>query len=265
MPNTAELSRQRRLTAPGRLLPDYLIIGAPKGGTTSLHKYLARHPNVVPPTRKEIYFFTTHYDLGTGWYRAHFPAATTALKRSIATGHRLRTGEASPAYLAHPLAPARVAETLPHVRLITLLRDPAKRAYSHYCHRQREGRPQDATFERYVARSLRQHTQGRLDPRNHVARGHYADQIEQWLAHIPRQRLLVLQSEQFYRDTEACYQRVLEFLSLTPHKLPKYKPHNTGGGYDPPDPDTMARLREHYRPHNERLFELIGERFDWDD
>jgi hypothetical protein len=128
-------------------MPDFLILGTPKGGTTSLFRYLARTPGVVPATRKEVSFFNLHYGRGRYWYASRFP------KRHPGTLHF----EATPNYLHWPEAPKRVLRTVPEVRFIVLLREPAERAISNYYHRVRvagdEG-PLEATFEREFADPL---------------------------------------------------------------------------------------------------------------
>jgi len=109
-----------RATTPLRVLPDFLVIGVMKGGTTSFFNYLARHPQINPPFRKEIKFFDIHFLQGLGWYRAHFP-----MRFKMKSG--MLTGEATPYYIFHPTAPDRTAKVLPNVKLIALLRNPVDR------------------------------------------------------------------------------------------------------------------------------------------
>src|SRR2546422_11708307 len=89
-----------RLTSFARPLPDFLIVGAQKAGTTALYAYLRRHPDITGPSWKEVSFFDRHYTRGEAWYRGNFPNALRA---------RGLVGEASPSYVVHPLAPDRVA------------------------------------------------------------------------------------------------------------------------------------------------------------
>src|SRR4051794_22945776 len=110
-----------RATVALRPLPDFLILGAQKAGTTALYAYLRWHPEITGPSFKEVSFFDRHYANGERWYRAHMPAR----RRSL-------VGEASPSYLFHPLAPERVAGLLPEARLIALLRNPVARPSSNY-------------------------------------------------------------------------------------------------------------------------------------
>src|SRR5436189_26280 len=122
-----------------RPLPDFLILGAQKAGTTALYAYLRWHPQVTGPSFKEVSFFDRHYARGERWYRAHLPVRRRAV-----------VGEASPSYLFHPLAPERVARMLPEARLIALLRNPVDRAFSHYQHEVALGREQ-LSFEDALA------------------------------------------------------------------------------------------------------------------
>src|SRR5207244_9402765 len=96
-----------RATASVRPLPNFLILGAQKAGTTALYAYLRWHPQITGPSFKEVSFFDRHYARGERWYRAHLPVRRRGL-----------VGEASPSYLFHPLAPERVARMLPDARLV---------------------------------------------------------------------------------------------------------------------------------------------------
>ncbi len=113
-----------------RALPGAVIIGAQKCGTSSLHNYLTQSPGVIAPLRKEVHYFDVNYGRGEGWYRGHFG-------RQGEPGLNL---DSSPYYLFHPAVPARMHELLPDARLIVLLRNPARRAYSHYWHERDKGR-----------------------------------------------------------------------------------------------------------------------------
>ena len=124
----------RGITFPIRLLPDFLIIGTQRGGTTSLHRYLDAHPCVGPAANKDLHFFDRRYHKGLAWYQGHFPTFIEKYYAEHLRGRAFVTGEASPSYLFHPFAPKRVAKAMPHVKLIVLLRNPIDRAYSQYHH-----------------------------------------------------------------------------------------------------------------------------------
>jgi len=107
-------------------LPDFVIIGAPKCGTTILYHLLTKHPHVEPAAFKEPHYFDRLFDKGTEWYRQCFPPSRQK------DGQRTITGEATPGYLFHPHAPKRMARVIPEARLIALLRNPVDRTYSDY-------------------------------------------------------------------------------------------------------------------------------------
>lgn len=269
-----ELDRRRR-TAALRVLPDFIIIGAMKAGTTSLYAYLYKHPLVHRARRKEVHFFDNNTDRGMRWYRAHFPTRWAKLRADAAAilrrGHATVTGEASPYYMFHPHAAARCAAALPGARIIAMLRDPAERAYSHYQHNRRQGL-EPLSFEDALAaepeRTSAEIARMRADPAynslpvqhyTYALRGEYWWQLEQWLERYPRDRALILRSEPFFTDPATGYAATLEFLGLPPSDEPiPFAVHNDGGEYEPMSPATREMLRERFREPNRRLATLIG-------
>jgi hypothetical protein len=251
-------------TAFARPLPNFLILGAQKAGTTALFSYLRAHPQITGPAWKEVSYFDRHYARGTRWYRGQFPLVRKPV-----------VGEASPSYVFHPLAPARVASLVPEARLIVLLRNPVERAYSHYQHEvalRREplsfedaldGEPERLRGEEermladpaYFSREWWDHT--------YLARGRYAEQLERWLAVFPRERLLVIPSEELSADASSAYARVLEFLGAPAHDLGAY-PRVFERSYEPMRPETRAQLGEYYAEPNARLYALLGRDLHWD-
>ncbi len=121
----------RHLSAGRRRLPDFIVAGAAKAGTTSLWAYLVEHPQVERPLTKEVGYFDVNFHRGNRWYRMHFPVDDLA-SPTTGSNRGMLTGESTPYYLFHPLVPARVAATLPNVQIIILLRNPVDRAFSHY-------------------------------------------------------------------------------------------------------------------------------------
>lgn len=268
-PTVEHLQRSRIWTSPLRVLPDYLILGAQRAGTTSLYAYLTEHPRVASPLAKEIHFLDYNYARGEAWYRAHFPTRLEKWR-----GDFLATGEGSPYYLFYPHAAWRAKEIMPHAKLIVLLRNPVERAYSQYHHQVRLGL-EDLSFEQAVQseaeRLIGEFENMILDDQyysfnfqnySYLARGMYADQLERWFKHFPREQFLILQSENFYRHTAREFQRVLDFLHLPPWQPPHFWTSNEGK-YEPMNPDTRAQLSEFFAPHNARLYELLKVEFDW--
>jgi hypothetical protein len=275
---TAIRAGERRvgyLTARFRLLPDYLIIGAQRSGTTSLYKYLAQHPAVGPAfLGKGAHFFDTKYSGDLDAYRAHFPTSAYKWYVKISRGLELVTGEGSPYYLAHPHAPYRIAEVLPGAKLIALLRDPVERAYSHYQHELARGF-EDLSFEdaidREPERLAGEFEKMRADPfhnsfayqhHTYLARGRYAEQLEVWYSLFSRQQILVLRSEDLFADPNRVYGQVLEFLGLPPAPLAEYEAFNPRS-YGEMNEETRQRLVEYFAEPNRRLYELLGIDFGW--
>jgi hypothetical protein len=184
-------------------------------------------------------------------------------------------GEKSPYYLFYPLAPRRVFSLLPRAKLIVLLRNPVDRAYSHYYHEVSRGR-EPLTFEQALeaepARLAGEVEKMLQDERyighNHVtfsylARGIYVDQLQAWLTCFPKEQMLVLGSSELFATPDAAHRRVLAFLEL-PHLPLQQSKRSNVGRYAKMDQRTRERLVEYFRPHNQRLFDLLGTRFDWD-
>jgi hypothetical protein len=252
-------------TSARRPLPDFLILGAQKAGTTALYAYLRWHPGITGPSWKEVSFFDRHYLRGVRWYRGHFP---------MRAGQRL-VGEASPGYLFHPLAPERVKETVPDARLIALLRDPVDRALSHYHHEVALGREPLAFEEALDAEPGRTRgEEGRMirEPGcfsrawwdyTYLARGRYAEQLERWFAVFPRDQLLVVASEELAADPGGTYSRILEFLGAPRHDLDSY-PRVYEQEYAQMRPETRRRLVEHFAEPNRRLYALLGRDLGWE-
>jgi hypothetical protein len=263
----------RRLTSGARVLPDYLIIGTQRGGTTSLYNYLVQHPCVLPTFRKEIHFFDEHFANGLRWYQAFFP--TQSEQRSGQNAQRKITGEASPYYLFHPLAASRVRATLPHAKLIVLLRNPISRAYSHYHHEVRKGR-EKLPFEEAILqeeqrssgekeRILQDETYLSESHRRHsyLARGVYIHQLRDWLNHFPKEQLLILRSETLYEHPRETFSQVLSHLAL-----PEWHPANYEAFNKAPYPqlseETHHRLINYFEPFNKELEEFLQMELQWE-
>ncbi|NJP33830.1 sulfotransferase domain-containing protein [Micromonospora thermarum] len=267
-------------TADQRPLPDFLIIGTKRGGTTSLWNYLIQHP-LVPRlfpawNMKSAHYFEENWRRGEAWYRSHFPTRRQreALRRRH--GHPARVGEAAPLYMFHPLAAQRVAALMPSVKLIVLLRDPVERAYSHWKERRTHGvEPLDfadalaAEDERTAGERERliaepESVSEAYDWYSYRARGRYLEHLEPWLERFDREQFLFLPSEDLYRDARTTYRRTLDFLGLPAHDLPNFKVYNDRRS-SPLEPALRAELTAYYRPYNDALRQRLGMDLDWPD
>ena len=209
-----------RRSAAARALPDFLIIGAQKSGTSSLFRWLRQHPQVVTTGREnETHYFTRNHERGEDWYRSHFPRRA---ELDAADGTRRITGEKTPLYLHDPDVPARAAALVPDARLVAVLREPTARAVSHYRMTLAKGYERldaaaaiDAEPERLAAAAAKGPEALRAAYRfAYVGRGRYAEQLDRWLAEYPASQLLVLRAEDLWREPQAGFDRVTAFLDL---------------------------------------------------
>lgn len=184
-------------------LPNFLVVGAMKAGTTSLHHYLQDHPDIHLPDRyenagtKEFNFFTEahNWNRGLAWYAAHFEDA----------GSAVAIGEVSPNYAKHPEhpgVPKRIHSVMPDARLVYLVRQPIERTVSHYLHavgKGREGRSIDLALAEEPA---------------YVDQSCYWMQIEQYLRWFPSERVLVVLTEDLRDHRSRTLRRILDFLEV---------------------------------------------------
>jgi hypothetical protein len=237
----------RRGTAGRRALPDFLVIGAQKAGTTSLFAYLGAHPDVVEPTMKELHFLDRDGAVGSlDDYRVAFP-----LERELRGGQggggssgRALTGEASPSYLLDRRVPHRIAAWLPAPgpRCIAVLRDPAARAWSQYGMNRAKG-VEPLSFADALRAEEERLAAWRDDPfadhlpphdgwrwYSYAARGAYGEQLSHWCAVLGPARLLVVRSEELASAPADVFGRVLRFLGLAPFTPPAWERRNPGRG-----------------------------------
>jgi GT2 family glycosyltransferase len=267
------------MTSSLRTGPDFIIIGAKRGGTTSLYNYLLDHPSVRPlfPRRQRVkgpHFFDSEFARGPRWYRSHFPLAVGRSGGGRRPEGETVCGEASPYYLFHPLAAQRLAAMYPDVRLIVMLRDPVERAYSHYKERVR-GDGETLGFaaalaaeesrlageaERIVAEP------GYLsvahEDHSYVAQGRYLDMLPRWFALFPPEQFHIVLSEDFYANPDEVVNGAWAFLGLPPAPPRNRKRYNYHQAADL-EPATRQRLRQQFAEHNQNLAELLGRNLPW--
>lgn len=269
--------RFRLVTAPARSLPYFVVIGAQKAGTSSLYAYLAKHPSVLPASRKEIHYFDSPaFAEGENWYRAHFPLDSVRKALGIIRGAPVITGEASPYYLTHPATPKRMYQLVPDAKLIVMVRNPVDRALSHYQHQFRKGRESLSFGEAISAEEGRLAGERRrmVDDEyyysrdywgfSYLTRGRYAEQLEHWFSVFPPNQFLILDSEDFFRDPSTVYAQALAFLGLPSHELVRYERVNSGGEYSGMEPELRQRLSAYFEAPNRRFYELVGRDFGWE-
>lgn len=187
-------------------LPDTLIVGAMKSGTSALAQHLAEHPDVYFSPEKEIHFFNRVelWDRGLDWYQRFFAGATT----------EARVAEGSPSTMFYPDSVERLAKTLPDARLIAILRHPVDRTWSQYWHEQAIGK-QLGTFEEAVERQLTAPEEPFI-----VERSRYLPQLEQLAVHYPRERIHVVLLDDLVAEPRRTYAEVCRFLDIDAAYVP---------------------------------------------
>jgi hypothetical protein len=251
-------------TARWRGLPEVLVIGAQRSGTSTLYRHLGSHPDLAPSIRKEVEYFSRRYARDVDWYRAHF---------ELEWGRRRVSFEATPDYLFHPLAAERAAALVPEARLVVMLRDPTARAWSHYLHMVSLGHEaldfeaalaaEDARcaadLDRLAADPL--HDPVALLRYSYVSRGRYAEQLARWYAHFPRDRVLVIRSEDFFTDTAAAFGRIVGFIGVRDWQPDRFVNVSRQGRPAPPPlaEQTRRRLAATFAEPNRQLATLLAE------
>ncbi|HDD62059.1 MAG TPA: sulfotransferase [Chloroflexi bacterium] len=262
----------RKINWSNRVLPDFIIIGAQKSGTTSLYYYLRQHPQLIPSYKKEVHFFdggldpnVDNFKKGETWYRSHFP-----LKRN--TSSNQKSFEASPLYLFNPLAPQRIFEQVPEVKLIAILRNPIERAISHYFHEKQNN------HESLPIYKALQSEEERLRPiiekedyknicfihHSYKSRGLYHEQLKRYFDYFPKSNILVISSQALFTDPSDTLRRVFRFVGVdTEFTVTDLAPRNIGSNRSRIDPSVYDYLEKYFRSHNQLLYELMGEDYGW--
>lgn len=262
----------RKATQRRRALPDFIIIGAQKAGTTSLFQYLAQHPKLIRGKKKEVHFFdggkdpaSDVYHQGLPFYRAHFPLSSQLEDYQ-------KVFEATPIYLFHPMAPQRLYETLPQAKLIVLLRNPTDRAISHYFHSRRRGReplPIADAMRAEDERLKQTFEQERYDDPSfrfysYKNRGLYERQLRRYLRYFSRRQLLILDSKELFAHPRQALSKVFEFVGVdSDFKINDLRPRNA---HEKPEPVPLAvreELNNFFQPFHQPLYELVERDFGW--
>lgn len=244
-------------------LPTFVIAGAQKCGTSTLVATLRRHPQVHMAKPKELHFFDRKRDEGLEWYAEQFTPK----------GKQIAWGEASPTYVYEDVARQAMCDGLPDAQFVVILRDPAKRAYSHFWHSQRLDFETVETFEEALdLEPERMASPERRDRMrfSYLDRGHYIEQIEDLVARHDRDKVHVMLLDDLGNDRVPTLEKLMNFIGVDPAYASSIKEQHTNKyrvgergnqkvvSYPPMPPETRARLVEHFRPWNDRLGEWLG-------
>ena len=264
----------KKISSPFRILPDFIIIGEHKCGTTSLFELMMEHPCMISPTGKEPNYFNLHYENGLRWYRSHFPTIFYKIFSKITNKSKIVTGEATTHYLSGTnKIPLRIKKLLPSIKIIVILRNPVDRAYSHYSMLVNQ-ELESLSFEDALAfekqnSNLKEKKMNlpenfkMMNSYSCLKRGVYVDNLKHWMNIFPKEQFLILQTEEFNSKPNDVLNRVYRFLDLPQWNNKDHKKHNVGH-YEKMNPDTRKLLVEYFKPHNKRLNEFLGTNFDWD-
>lgn len=234
-----------RSTARSSRLPDFVVIGVEKGGTIALWENLNSHPQVYLPfdsgasTPREKHFFDWHWEKGLDWYRDQFDRPDQI------------QGEKTPTYLPELVCHARMAEAIPHSKLICLLRNPVTRAYSSW------------NMMRTLTPDHWNHTKLGFEDAlwaipKLLQRGHYATQLEHLFRFFPRDQVFVGISERFRANPQGEMARLLSFLGAS-SRGGTWGEHHARHYPSPMAEETQLRLQALYAPGVERLRTLLDD------
>jgi len=252
--------------------PSFFVLGAAKSGTTSLHLYLEQHPAICMSNPKEPFFFEAEYERGPAFYYNKYFGGWKG---------EAAVGESRHRNLYLPYVPERIHQYNPKAKLITILRNPAERAISHWWHwhsinleplspaaafqadldRIEEGKsivtPED--IRRYVA-TLGPNAQG--EHRTYLDSSYYAEQLERYLRWFSRDQLLVILLDELIANLPDVIRRIFQFLEIDETLAEWIEPRRWNesqpGMWAHIDDGVWRWLIDHYRPHNHRLEELLG-------
>jgi hypothetical protein len=258
-----------------RSLPQLLIAGGQRCGTTSMYKALVQQPTIFRPVwRKGVHYFDVAFEHDLDWYRGHFPLQAQLDVSSRRHGTRAVCFESSPYYLFHPLAGERIAASLPDVKLLVLVRDPVERAYSAHAHelaRGFEDLPFEAALEAEPVRLAGEVERLRADPsyesvaHRHQAyrqRGEYAPQLARLASLLGHDRLKVVDSHRFFETPQEVYTEVLDWLGVAQTRPATFDRYNGRPRFDM-RPDLRSSLEQHFAPYDEQLVPWLGRRPSW--
>lgn len=266
----------RILTSPLRVLPDFIVIGAQKAGTTSLFNYLMEHPSIFPPFKKEIQFFDLNYKKGLLWYRSNFPTKIYKYLITKVSSRNFITGEASPYYILYPHAAKRVNSKLNKIKIIILLRNPINRSFSQYFHTIKSGsenlsfkeaiKKEDKRIEGEFEKILKDedYRSSRFPAFAYLTRSIYINQIEKWFEYFPKNQILVIKSEDLFEKPKETLKLVFKFLNIPNWTKIKYKKYHSEAGGRKIDEETRNYLKEYFKPYNLQLYEYLERDFYWD-
>ncbi|XP_071489437.1 heparan sulfate glucosamine 3-O-sulfotransferase 6-like [Diadema antillarum] len=268
--------QQSETSKPSKKFPQAIIIGVKKGGTRALLDFISLHPNVVV-AKKEVHFFDRYFENGLDWYREQMPLS--------APGQI--TIEKTPSYFITRIAPEAISQIDKKMKLIVVVRDPVDRALSDFAQSIATGRRTEGQFDGLAV----------PDPKTGVVNGSwypldigmYDVHLDRWLQHFPMPQFHFINGNDLIKHPARQLVKLQQFLNIdviinedyfvfnktkgfycmkqmgTGADEVKCLGHNKGREHPRVSPSVLQSLRKFFKPHNKRLYSMIGENFHWDD
>jgi hypothetical protein len=257
------------ITATSRVLPNFLIIGGVRCGTTSLYYDICQHPSVETAAYDEIGFFDDNYHLGQDWYRSLFPTKRKMENIKQVTGYSI-TGEDTPFYIWNSDVVKRIADMLPNIKLIAILRNPIDRAYSNYHLGIREG-IEKRSFSDVVKNEIdfiNMRKQENIELTNndykksYLAKGIYVEQLKKWYKIFRKEQLCVISTEDFSDNPNQTLKKIFNFLKIPDYSIKEFE-EKKKSEYSEMNNSTRVEIEKFFEVYNEQLYQLIGQKFNW--
>ncbi len=260
------------MTADQRMVPDFMIAGFQKCGTTSLFSYLVQHPEIAPPLKKEIKYFDLNSSQNINWYKAHFPKYADAQN-----DQKPITGEATPDYIFFPEIAAKIARLNSRIKLIIICRNPVDRAFSQYKYsiwrgteylsfaEALEKEPERLAEATRFCRTNKQPLSENWAYRefSYVKRGLYAQQLENWLKVFPENQFLFLCTEELKNQPDMVLKKITDFLGIADFTFCTREKYLQSTKAEVISPHIRQNLTAYFEQENLKLFKLIGKNFGW--
>jgi len=254
------------ITATSRVLPDFIIIGTVRSGSTSLYYNICEHPSVLPASYDEIGYFDSNYHLGINWYRSMFPTSKKMQDVRKETGFSI-TGEDTPFYFWKKEAAERIFEMNQNSKILSIFRNPVDRAYSNY-NISVIAKTENLTFEEAIdeeidflsKHSFRESVDRR---RSYLTKGIYEKQIQNWLKIFSKKQIHLLSTENMNSNPQDTLQNIFKFLEIPQYEIKKPQ-RQKANEYEKMKSHTRDRLLDFYKEHNEKFFRIIEKKFEWD-
>ncbi len=255
-----------------RVIPDFLVIGAKRCGTTSLYQHLPEHPCISKSPYDNMGFFNDNFHLGINWYKSFFPTIFTRNKIKSKFGNCL-TFDVTTTYMEEESTANNVYQTKPNMKIIVILRNPVDRAYSQYHLNVRE-KVEKRSFEEVIEENMNRldkesHERHEIKPQflaeknNYLKKGLYAQQLRHWLKIFPRKNILIMSTDEFESNQQTIYNKIFGFLNICQFEI-KNTEKMEKGNYTPMESETRSLLLDYFRSYNNELFKLIDKKFDWE-